>query len=139
MTDNELWASLYKKYGRDFDPKALPEDDPLVMEFWDRVHYLLLKHDINKKTLAYEAEFDQSNITKGRKSGAYPAANTAVKIAKVLNVSVEFLVTGNDSYFHLLKKKVEQFEKEFSELSERDKEIIINLIHVMKNKSDLIQ
>ena len=37
MTDNELWASLYKKYGRDFDPKALPEDDPLVMEFWDRV------------------------------------------------------------------------------------------------------
>ena len=109
------------------------------MEFWDRVHYLLLKHDSNKKTLAYEAEFDQSNITKGRKSGAYPAANTAVKIAKVLNVSVEFLVTGNDSYFHLLKKKVEQFEKEFSELSERDKEIIINLIHVMKNKSDLIQ
>ena len=36
-TDNELWDSLYKKYGRDFDPKALPEDDPLVMEFWDRV------------------------------------------------------------------------------------------------------
>ena len=37
MTDNELWASLYKKYGRDFDPKALPEDDPLVIEFWNRV------------------------------------------------------------------------------------------------------
>lgn len=37
MTDDELWASLYKKYGRDFDLKALPEDDPIVIEFWDRV------------------------------------------------------------------------------------------------------
>lgn len=35
-----------------------------------------------------------SNITKGIKNANVPAADTAVKIAQILNVSVEFLVTG---------------------------------------------
>ena len=32
------------------------------MNFWERVDDLLDRNDINKKTLAYEAGFDASNL-----------------------------------------------------------------------------
>ena len=44
--------------------------------------------------MAEEAGFDVSNIGKGIKTGSAPSADTAVRIAKILNVSVEYLVTG---------------------------------------------
>lgn len=59
-----------------------------------QVNELLEKKGMNRKTLAAEAHFDASNITKGIKNANVPAADTAVKIAQILNVSVEFLVTG---------------------------------------------
>lgn len=67
------------------------------MNFWERVNDLLEKNDINKKTLAADAGFDASNITKGIKNNNIPSAETAVKIAARLGVSVEYLVTGKDS------------------------------------------
>ena len=51
------------------------------------------KNDINKKTLAVDAGFDASNITKGIKNNNSPSAETTVKIAVRLGVSVEYLVT----------------------------------------------
>ncbi|MBQ7158037.1 MAG: helix-turn-helix transcriptional regulator [Treponema sp.] len=68
------------------------------MNFWERVNDLLEKNDINKKTLATDAGFDASNITKGIKNNNIPSAETAVKIAARLGVSVEYLVTGKDSF-----------------------------------------
>ena len=67
------------------------------MNFWERVSYKLEKKDINKKSLAIEAGFDPSNITKGIKNNNIPSAETAVKIAKVLGVSVEYLVNGTEN------------------------------------------
>lgn len=67
------------------------------MNFWERVNELLEEKDINKKTLAADAGFDASNITKGIKNNNIPAADTAVKIAARLDVSVEYLVTGKNS------------------------------------------
>lgn len=67
------------------------------MNFWERVNDLLERNDINKKTLAHDAGFDASNITKGIRNNNSPSAETAVKIARRLGVSVEYLVTGKDS------------------------------------------
>lgn len=67
------------------------------MNFWERVENLLEQKGINKKTLASEAGIDASNISKGLRNGGSPAADTAVKIAKFLNTTVEYLVTGTDS------------------------------------------
>ena len=67
------------------------------MNFWERVENLLDQKGINKKTLASEAGIDSSNISKGLKSGGSPSADTAVKIAKFLDTTVEYLVTGADS------------------------------------------
>ena len=64
------------------------------MNFWENVDAELEFKGINRKTLAQEAGFDASLITKGIKTGSAPSADTAVRIAKILNVSVEYLVTG---------------------------------------------
>ena len=78
------------------------------MNFWERVDDLLDRNDINKKTLAYEAGFDASNITKGIKNNNIPSAETAVKIAKVLGVSVEYLVNGTETTKSPSQKQTEQ-------------------------------
>lgn len=67
------------------------------MNFWERVEDLLEKKDINKKTLAFEAGFDASNITKGIKKNNIPSAETALKIAQFLNVSIEYLINGAET------------------------------------------
>ena len=78
------------------------------MNFWERVDDLLDRNDINKKTLAYEAGFDASNITKGIKNNNVPSVETAVKIAKVLGVSVEYLVNGTETTKSPSQKEIEQ-------------------------------
>ena len=64
------------------------------MNFWENVIAELEYQGINRKTLAREAGFSVSLIRKGVLSGSSPSAETAVKIADYLKVSVEYLVTG---------------------------------------------
>ena len=53
---------------------------------------------MTNKALAEKVGITASNIGKGQKQGSSPSAETAVKIAKVLGVSVEYLVTGSHSF-----------------------------------------
>lgn len=64
------------------------------MNFWERVQELMDLQGMERKALSLEANFDPSNIGKGIKENRLPSAETAVKIAKCLGVSVEYLVTG---------------------------------------------
>lgn len=65
--------------------------------FWDNVASELEYLGMTNKALAEKVGITASNIGKGQKQGSSPSAETAVKIAKVLGVSVEYLVTGNKS------------------------------------------
>ena len=103
------------------------------MNFWDRVDDLLDRTGINKKTLAYDAGFDASNITKGIKNNNIPSAETAVKIAQVLGVSVEYLVNGVDSSFpKTLKPEVAEIVEEINHLEKEDLEAIKYIIKMRK-------
>lgn len=62
--------------------------------FWQRVIMLMDNQNISRKELAIDVGFDVSNIGKGLLNNNIPAADTAVKIAKVLNTTAEYLVTG---------------------------------------------
>ncbi|MCQ2591392.1 MAG: helix-turn-helix domain-containing protein [Treponema sp.] len=64
------------------------------MNFWTRVDNLLESTGRTRKELAAEAGFDVSNIGKGIANNNVPSAETAVKIAKFLNTTTEYLVTG---------------------------------------------
>lgn len=65
-----------------------------MSDFWKHVDDELEYLGKNRAFLAKKCEFSLANIGKGIKLGSVPAADTAVKIAKVLGVSVEYLVTG---------------------------------------------
>lgn len=64
------------------------------MDFWDNVSTELEYLGMTGKTLSEKAGIAASSITKGKKLGSCPSAETAVKIAKILGVSVEYLVSG---------------------------------------------
>ena len=61
------------------------------MNFWETVDSELEYQKKERKDLARAADFDVSNIGKGMKNGSVPLADTAVRIANFLNVSVEYL------------------------------------------------
>ena len=66
------------------------------MSFWDNVLAELEYLGMTNKSLAEKAGFDASNIGRGIRLKSSPSVETAVKIAKILNVSVEYLVTGKE-------------------------------------------
>ena len=65
-----------------------------MSDFWKRVDEELDYKGMNRKTLSREVGFSVGNVGKGIQLGSSPSADTAVKIAEVLGVSVEYLVNG---------------------------------------------
>lgn len=112
------------------------------MGFWDNVLVELDYLGMTNKALAEKCGFDASNIGRGIKLGSAPSVETAVRIAKVLNVSVEYLVTGSDSN---LKNQQSQIDlqllhkysttlKDLDSLPEQAKKPVIKLIENLKNE-----
>ena len=65
-----------------------------MSNFWKRVDEEIEYKGINRALLAKKCDFSVTNIGQGIKLGSTPSAETAVKIAAVLGVSVEYLVKG---------------------------------------------
>ena len=65
-------------------------------DFWRRVDEELDYLGKNRTYLANKCNFSLTNFNLGIKRGSIPSADTAVKIAAVLGVSVEYLVTGTN-------------------------------------------
>ena len=101
------------------------------MNFWERVEFELDKKGINKKTLATEAKFSMSNISKGKKDNNCPSAETALRIAEFLHVSVEYLVTGQNQALKNEGIDIKKF-KEYSDL-------IAKLDTLNENQKDLVK
>ena len=68
----------------------------LMSDFWKRVDDEIEYKGINRAYLARKCNFSVTNIGQGIKLGSTPSADTAVKIAQVLGVSVEYLVNGTN-------------------------------------------
>lgn len=65
-----------------------------MSDFWKRVDEEIDYKGINRAYLARKCDFSVTNIGQGIKLGSTPSAETAVKIAGVLGVTVEYLVNG---------------------------------------------
>ena len=108
-----------------------------MSDFWKRVDEELDFLGISRTYLASKCEFSLTNIGQGIKLGSTPSADTAVKIAKVLNVSVEYLVTGQDS--SLQKENLDlhryreysSFINQLDSLPENQRELIKSIVAKM--------
>ena len=79
-----------------------------MSNFWERVVDELDYLGITRTYLATICNFSLTNIGQGIKLGSTPSAETAVKIAKVLGVSVEYLVNGTETTKSPSQKETEQ-------------------------------
>ena len=64
----------------------------LNMSFWANVSYELDFQGITRKELSYRVNIKEMTIHKAIERDSIPSADTAVKIAKALNVSLEYLL-----------------------------------------------
>ena len=79
-----------------------------MSNFWERVVDELDYLGITRTYLATICNFSLTNIGQGIKLGSTPSAETAVKIAQVLGVSVEYLVNGTENTKSPSQKETEQ-------------------------------
>ena len=103
------------------------------MSFWDNVAFELDCLGMTNKALAEQVNITASSIGKGVRLGSSPSADTAVKIAKVLGVSVEYLVTGEKipKDEESEGKTIKSLLHLFSKLSIRDKKLLLNIAETM--------
>lgn len=106
------------------------------MSFWENVEDIREYRNLSRKELAYRAKFSQTSISTGIKRQSVPAADVAFRIAKVLNVSIEYLLTGKNSGkndndiqipLHNFKKYSELFE-EFDKLPAAAQKKLVSLL-----------
>lgn len=115
------------------------------MNFWENVDIELEYLGMNRMALANAAGFSVSNVGKGIQKGSSPSAETAVKIAKILGVSVEYLVTGDnveptkEKDFQDLRKyhKYAKLIDDLDALPDYEKVPIITMISAIKNREFL--
>lgn len=62
--------------------------------FNERLERLLKQNNLQKKDIAEKCGISQNGISTWKATGTIPRADIAVKIAKCLNVTTEYLVTG---------------------------------------------
>ena len=111
------------------------------MGFWKNVDDELKYQGMERKVLASLADFDVSYIGKGIRRDSIPAADLALRIAKALNVSLEYLlgmpensITDQketsleiNNAIHL-SHKYNAHLNEMENLSPEENELILNLI-----------
>lgn len=101
------------------------------MAFWENVDNELKYKNISRKELAAKIGFAVSGISLGIKNGNCPSADVAYKIAKELNVTVEYLVTGNEKENEENKRtrEIKRISQEMKQLNSHDIETISMLVH----------
>ena len=108
------------------------------MGFWENVVSELNYKGLTNKALAEKCGFDASSIGRGIKLGSSPSVETAVKIAKVLDVSVEYLAdettktTDSNSPLNLGRKYYNTL-KQLDSLPEKQRNAIIQMIKDIGN------
>ena len=106
------------------------------MSFWQNVENELLYKNMSREELAEKASFAVSGISLGLSHDSIPYADVAVRIANVLDVSVEYLITGQDS--HTIPKEetaiIQHINSDLQKLDKYDLESVLLMINRLAQK-----
>lgn len=110
------------------------------MNFWEIVDLEREYKNLSRKELAYLADFSVNSIPTGIARGSIPAADVAYRIAKVLGVSVEYLLTSGEKDTISNSQEVQNSQIDI-EIIERSKKYTKNyeLIENFEKLPDSIQ
>ncbi len=84
------------------------------MDFYDNVKKLVKKNNLTLRAFIESLGINYDSYNSCKKYSNLPRADEAVKIAKALDTSVEFLVTGEEPDQH--KDELDQFKRRILEL-----------------------
>jgi len=104
------------------------------MSFWKNVEKELEYQNISRKELAKKAGFAVSGISLGISNNSVPNADVATRIASVLNVSVEYLVSGKNSKNIKMTPQLNKLFSNILRLDDYDIETLGNLVQRILNK-----
>lgn len=109
-----------------------------LMNFWENVDQEREFKNLTRKELAYKANFSLNSISTGIARNSIPAADVAVRIARVLETTVENLMNQNSgrenqSDFHSsgqesLYTKYRNFIEDFDKLSPENQKAVIQIV-----------
>ncbi len=83
------------------------------MSFWTNVSYEMESQGISRKELAYMVNIKETTIHKAIERDSVPSADTALKIATALHVSLEYLLNVPKDNNLLKYKENEELQKAF--------------------------
>ena len=107
------------------------------MEFWETVENELKFQGKTKKELSANTGINLQSLHKSFERNSELSAANAVKIAKVLGVSVEYLVTGQDSSLKRENLDLHRYREysslisQLDSLPENQKELVESIISKM--------
>lgn len=114
------------------------------MSFWQNVDAERDFQNISRKELAYKANFSLTSLSTGIIRNSIPSADVAYRIAKVLNVSIEYLLEGdsekrneksqenNETFLQEIQNpQTRKLIKNYAKLSDRDKNLLCSLSNEM--------
>lgn len=105
------------------------------MLFIDRLENFLNEKKITKTELAEKIGIRRPTISEWKKNGAIPSGDICLKIANYLNVSVEWLLSGEEKQAPQLSQEEEQFIGTYQSLTEEQKKTIRILLDGYKNEN----
>jgi transcriptional regulator with XRE-family HTH domain len=102
------------------------------MTLGEKIKIVRLKNKLSQSQLAKEAEIYPKNISRYEQDSSIPSATALKKIADVLQVSVDYLLSENESEKKEIKDK-RLFEKfqEIQNMSGPTKDVAITLLDLV--------
>lgn len=88
--------------------------------------------NLSQKQLANNASIRQTTISEWKKNGNLPNGETAIKLAQYFNVSLDYLLTGEDKNNELSPDEIELLSL-YKPLSRSNKLLLKGIITTMTN------
>ena len=105
------------------------------MGFWHNVENECEYRGISRKELASAADFSVHTISNGIKRNSIPYADTALKVAKFLGVSLEYLLGMDEvSENPTINPQISEIENYLKRFSPNDLDVILNVTKALNEK-----
>ena len=105
------------------------------MNFWKKVDEELSFLGKSRKELANAMGFDAAIISFGIKRNSVPAADTALKVARFLGVSIDYLLDMNDETSQKsLNPQISEIENKLRRFSQNDLNAILTVVNAINEK-----
>ena len=105
------------------------------MNFWKKVDSELSYLGKTRKELAAAVGFDAANVSFGIKRNSIPAADTALKVAHFLGVSLEYLLDMSEpANQNSTNPQISEIENRLRRFSQNDINAILSIVNALNEK-----